>query len=141
MAKLKTLRPQVATIKPLLGRDSGERARDKHREATQPWRRWYHSAEWKALRLQAFRRDKYRCQRTGELCIGRGQQPNAPVANHKVPHKGDRNLFFSLDNIETVTKAAHDGLIQREEKSGSLVGTGLDGRPSDPMHPWNRRSQ
>lgn len=137
MPKLKTLRPKVSTIKPLIGRDPGEKARDKHREATQPWRQWYHSAEWKALRLQAFRRDKYLCQRTGELCIGKGQQPNAPVANHKVPHKGDRKLFFSLANLETVTKAVHDSLIQKEEKAGYLAGSDIDGRPADTKHPWN----
>lgn len=122
MAKIKTLRPQVATIKPLIGRDPGEKARDKHREATQPWRKWYHSAEWKALRLQAFRRDKYLCQRTGELCIGKGQQPNAPVANHKVPHLGRLELFWDLDNIETVTKKVHDSLIQSEERRGRAEG-------------------
>lgn len=99
---------------------SGEQARDRQREQSQPWRKWYHSVEWKALRLAAFRRDKYVCQRSGALCLGKGNDPDAPVANHKIPHRGDRALFFDLDNIETVTKAVHDGLIQREEKRSPI---------------------
>lgn len=116
------LKPLVAKLPPMVGRRPGEQERDRHREANQPWRKWYHSAEWKALRLAAFRRDKYTCQRTGILCIGKGNAPDAPVANHKIPHKGDRALFFDLDNIETVSKSAHDSLVQKEEKRAALTG-------------------
>jgi 5-methylcytosine-specific restriction enzyme A len=38
------------------------------------------------------------------MCAGTGNDPNAPVANHKTPHHGDPALFWDINNIETVTK-------------------------------------
>jgi 5-methylcytosine-specific restriction endonuclease McrA len=61
-------------------------------------------------------RDLFTCQRTGQLCTGKGHAPDAPVVNHKRPHRGDPALFWSIENLETVTKAVHDGLIQSEER-------------------------
>jgi 5-methylcytosine-specific restriction endonuclease McrA len=123
MARLKTIKPRLATLAPRIGRAIGdEQTRLREREKVQPWRQWYHSAEWQRLRRQAFVRDGYVCQRSGVLCIGKGNDPDAPIANHRIPHKGDRKLFFDLDNIETVSKEVHDGLIHREEKAGYLAG-------------------
>ena len=118
MSRLQSFRPRLVPSASRISAPSGERERDRDRERSQPWRKWYHSAEWKALRLAAFQRDGYICQRSGVLCLGKGNDPDAPIANHKVPHRGDRDMFFDIDNIETVTKAIHDGVIQREEKQG-----------------------
>ena len=93
---------------------------DRLRTNTRPWRAWYKTARWEKLRQAAFLRDRWTCQRSGELCLGRGQEPNAPVANHKIPHRGDPALFWSLDNIETVTKRVHDSLIKVEENARAL---------------------
>lgn len=135
---VRTLKPALRT-KPRLGTTPGdEKARDKHRRNTQPWRAWYNTAEWQRLRQQCFKRDRYTCQRTGQACIGRGNAPDAPVANHKTPHRGDRALFFDLENLETVTKAVHDSLVQGDEKKGATRGSDISGRPIDPSHPWNR---
>src|SRR5690606_38696016 len=93
-----------------------EKARDRQRRDTQPWRAWYKTARWERLRQQVLLRDLYTCQRTGELCTGKGNQPNAPVVNHKRPHRGDPALFWDIDNLECVTKAAHDSMVQAEER-------------------------
>jgi 5-methylcytosine-specific restriction protein A len=117
MAKLSTLKPLVSTLAPRIGRmPADEKARDKDRSNSQPWRAWYKTAEWQKLRREVFARDHYTCQRTGELCIGRANQPNSPICNHKVPHRGDASLFWDINNLETVTKAAHDSIIQKEER-------------------------
>lgn len=119
MPRLKSLPPLLKREPPRLRREeTTEPERNKRRYQEQPWRKWYQTKEWKQLRLSAFERDKYICQRSGVLCIpnGTGQEDNAPIANHKVPHRGDRALFFDLNNIETVTKKVHDSLIQSEEK-------------------------
>ena len=117
MPRLKSLPPLLRREKPRLRMDDVEQERDRRRYQEQPWRKWYQSKEWLSLRRQAFERDGYICQRSGELCTGTGNEPNTAVANHKIPHHGDRALFFSLDNIETITKRIHDSLVQREEKS------------------------
>ena len=114
------------------------REQGRQRYTSTPWRAWYKTAQWQRLREEVFVRDAYICQRTGQLCNGRGNEPYAPVANHKKPHRGDPVLFWDINNIETVTKAVHDGRIQREERRGYQIGNGADGRPTDPNHPWNR---
>jgi 5-methylcytosine-specific restriction protein A len=97
--------------------------RDQRRYVEQPWRKWYNTKEWQELRLAAFYRDGYICQRTGVMCVpgGTGQEDNAPVANHRIPHKGDPLLFFNLDNVETTSKKAHDEIVQREEKQAAAI--------------------
>ncbi|MDQ0558321.1 5-methylcytosine-specific restriction endonuclease McrA [Rhizobium mesoamericanum] len=122
MAKLNTINPLVSTLPPLIGRAKGEKARDQHRRQTQPWRAWYNTARWERLRRQAFERDLYTCQRSGEMCAGTGNDPNSPVANHRIPHHGNPSLFWDIDNIETVTKRIHDGIIQSEERRSAIEG-------------------
>lgn len=117
MGKLSTLKPRIGSLPPRFGYSTGdEKDRNKLRAATQPWRAWYKTAEWGRLRQAVLRRDKWTCQRTGQLCIGKGHAPDAPVVNHKTPHRGDRALFFDINNLELVSKAVHDGLIQSEER-------------------------
>lgn len=110
----------------------------RHLDQSQPWRRWYKTARWQALARACYLRDNYTCRRTGELLIGKAPAPNSPVANHIEPHHGDPVLFWDPDNIETVSKRVHDGQVQRQEKSGVIIGSDADGRPVDPQHPWNR---
>ena len=121
MVKLQTLKPLVGTIKPLVGRDKGEKARDRYRGSTQPWRKWYATSRWEKLRRKVFERDLYTCQRSGEVCVGTGNDPNSPVANHRIPHRGDPALFWDINNLETVTKRVHDSIIQREERRADLT--------------------
>jgi hypothetical protein len=118
MGKLKALSPRLAALPPRLGHAPGDRkANDRARDASAPWRRWYDTARWKKLRQQVFVRDGFVCQRSGELCSGAANTPNAPIANHKVPHRGNPALFWDIDNIETVTKRVHDTIIQSEEQA------------------------
>lgn len=115
MGRLGNIRPAISTL-PQRVKTSFE-VRDQAQGLTQtPWRAWYKTKRWQDLRLAVFARDLYRCQRTGEMCIGKHPSPNSPVANHKTPHRGRAELFWSMDNIETVTKAVHDSIIQSEER-------------------------
>lgn len=119
MPRLKSLPPMLRREKPRLVVQD----RDQRRYVEQPWRKWYQTKEWQELRLAAFYRDGYVCQRTGVMCVpgGTGQEDNAPVANHRIPHKGDPLLFFNLDNVETTSKKAHDEIVQREEKQAAAI--------------------
>lgn len=118
MRRLKSTVSRLTPMPPRLGyAPSDERARDKHREKIKPWRAWYRTSRWQKLRRVVFERDDYMCQRTGILCTGSGNDPTAPVANHRIPHRGDEALFWCLDNLETVSKEAHDSIVQREERA------------------------
>lgn len=94
-----------------------EQQRSRQRDATQPWRAWYKTARWQKLKLSVHVRDMYVCQRTGVICLGKYPAPNSPVANHKQPHRGDPELFWDPDNIETIAKSVHDSDVQREEQA------------------------
>ena len=87
---------------------------------TAPWRQWYKSARWQRLREAVFVRDLYTCQRSGVICSGKSPSPTSPVANHKIPHRGDPRLFWDEANVECVAKSVHDGLIQAEEKRAAF---------------------
>ncbi|MQX46586.1 HNH endonuclease [Sinorhizobium medicae] len=115
MPRLRALQANISTLAPLVGYASDDA--DKKRRIFQPWRAWYNTAGWEDLRLAVFLRDKFTCQRTGELCTGTAPAPNSPVAHHKTPHRGNPKLFWDIDNIETVSKRVHDSEIQREEQA------------------------
>ncbi|ODT50274.1 MAG: endonuclease [Devosia sp. 63-57] len=118
MGRLKTLPARVQPMAPRIGYASGdEKAGDKARNDAAPWRAWYRTKRWRDLRIAVFARDGFKCQRTGQLVIGKHPAPDSPVANHKRPHRGDPALFWDMNNIETVAKSVHDKLIQAEEQS------------------------
>lgn len=81
-----------------------------------PLKHLYSTARWQKTRLSVFQRDGYTCQRSGVLCTGKHPAPNSPVANHKIPHRGDERLFWDENNIETVAKSVHDAEVQAEEQ-------------------------
>lgn len=82
-----------------------------------PWKAWYKTARWAALKLFVHQRDAYFCQQTGVLCDGVYPAPNSPVADHIRAHRGDATLFWDPSNVQTVSKAYHDSVKQREEQA------------------------
>lgn len=117
MARLKSLKPTLSVLKGGLRRADDGMSRDAYRDAAQPWRRWYKTARWQRVRLGVIRRDKYTCQQTGALCIGKHPAPNSPVVDHIVPHRGDEALFWDESNLQTVSKEFHDREKQRIERA------------------------
>jgi hypothetical protein len=123
MAKLKVMPSRLRAAPPRIGFAAGDaRAADKARDAAAPWRAWYRTNRWRQLRVAVFARDAFICQRTGRVCMGVYPAPDSPVANHKRPHRGNAALFWDINNIETVAKHVHDGLIQAEEQ---MIPTGV----------------
>lgn len=79
---------------------------------------WLNTARWQRLRLKILARDQYTCQQTGEMLAGKYPAPNSPVVDHIEPHRGDPDLFWDEDNLQSVTKAWHDREKQSKEKRG-----------------------
>lgn len=123
MARLRTLPSRVSAAPSRIGRAPRHTGSTPKRERNHlPWRAWYSTAAWRELRLKVFERDGYVCQRTGVICTGKHPAPDSPTANHKIRHNGDPALFWSIENLETVTKAEHDSVIQKEEYQAFLRG-------------------
>lgn len=113
------------------------KAYEAKRRADKPWRSWYGKKEWFRLKAAAFRRDSVqlpdgrivpKCQETGALLTGKAPAPNSPVADHIKRHRGDPDLFFSLNNIKTVSKKYHDSIKQSQERRNAKP-VGRDGWP------------
>lgn len=75
-----------------------------------PWKRWYKTARWQALRLKVFLRDVYQCKRCGKV-------EATPICDHVRPHRGDERLFWDESNLQTLCKHCHDSLKQAEEQA------------------------
>lgn len=158
MAKIKTLKPLVSTMKPRLGYSTGnERERSQHRDRTQAWRSWYKTSRWQKLRWSVLTRDLFTCQMCGVILReGRSEKGatglRPAVCDHLIPHKGDEALFFADSNLWAVCDSCHDGPCQSIERmhyrSPDMVrmkkiehrNVGLDGYPTAPKDRWIDRS-
>ena len=116
MPKLKTLRPLVATMPPRIQSQRETRDRAQPQTNLNAYRQWYKSARWQRLRQEVLARDIYTCQHTGVILSGRANAPDSPVFHHKVPHKGDEQLFWDINNLEAVSKQWHDSEAQAQER-------------------------
>jgi 5-methylcytosine-specific restriction protein A len=107
MARLSAMPSRLGGLPPRVARGTDA---EGHSPQLEPWRAWYSSPEWRALRLQVFLRDGYTCQ--ADDC---GKVTGRPIADHKRRHRGDPALFFDPTNVQTLCKPCHDGWKQRLE--------------------------
>ena len=116
MGKLKAIGSQLTKLKPSIGMLAPiERSAAQERSLFAPWRKWYNTARWRALRLVVFARDLYTCQRPG--CGFTTADASQMVADHREPHRGDEQLFWDQGNLQTLCKPCHDRWKQRAERA------------------------
>jgi 5-methylcytosine-specific restriction endonuclease McrA len=101
------------------------------------YRKLYKTKLWLILREQALLRDNFQCQQKGcGIFLKRGRSaPNSAVIHHIKPHKGDPELFFDINNLQSLCKRHHDSDAQSLEARGYDITIGDDGWPVDPNHP------
>lgn len=94
---------------------------DAARDRAEPWRAWYRTAKWKALRLEVLARDLWRCQWPGcGVTLKRGRDdPRSAVVDHRRAHRGDAAAFWDEGNLQALCKACHDGPKQAAERAAS----------------------
>lgn len=63
----------------------------------------------------------------------------ATVADHITPHKGCPTLFHDPDNLQSLCKSCHDSTKKQIEMRGYHSLTDEYGRPTDPLHPFNKK--
>lgn len=114
MARIPMLRGPLNALKPTikyLDRAPPQVSRD--RDANHEWRRWYKTARWQRLRMSILVRDLFKCQWPG--CGMSTNDTSQLVADHKIAHRGDEDLFWDENNLQCLCKPCHDRLKQREE--------------------------
>lgn len=115
MGRLTSLKPSLSRLLPALGKlAAADPGYDRQREANAPWRKWYKTARWRALRLRVFARDLFQCQCGCGVIEG---NTSLLVADHKTPHRGDERKFWDETNIQTMRKPCHDTLKQKQEQA------------------------
>ncbi|TFI70087.1 HNH endonuclease signature motif containing protein [Carnobacterium divergens] len=74
--------------------------------------RLYSTDRWKKTRLIVLKRDNYICQE----CLRRDLVEPGNVVHHKVEARENIELFFDLDNLETISITCHNK--EHPERSG-----------------------
>jgi len=121
MGRLTTVRQRLTSKASRLApapASAAERSRQRYK--SEPWRAWYHSARWKKLRIEGLKRDGWHCQGAGVALTGRYPAANAPVVDHKIPHRGNADLFWNIDNLQAVARSWHDSTKQSMERRGLI---------------------
>lgn len=108
-----------------LDRRQRNREYDARRRAERPYRAWYKTSRWRAIRAAQLLKQPL-CER----CQSRGIITAATVAHHRTAHKGDEALFFDPDNLASSCADCHDVDEQRIERGGrARQAVGEDGWP------------
>ena len=89
-------------------------------------------------RWQKYRENYLRLHPLCKMHQDLGRIVPSEVVDHIEPHRGDHKLFWNPKNHQALCKTCHDVHKQRLEKSGRVVGCGLDGLPLDPNHHWRK---
>lgn len=80
------------------------------------YQRLYDTAQWKQLRLIHLDRHPL-CIRCNNL----GYIKPAKDVDHVIPHKGDLNLFYDMNNLQSLCKSCHTWKTNKERKTGQVV--------------------
>jgi 5-methylcytosine-specific restriction enzyme A len=72
------------------------------------------------------------------LCKQVGIVTEATVVDHRIPHRGNLELFWDRDNLQSVCEICHNASKAQQERYGYSTAVGLDGYPIDEFHPWNQ---
>ncbi|MGY3359760.1 5-methylcytosine-specific restriction endonuclease McrA [Bradyrhizobium sp. GM0.4] len=103
------------------------REHDARRRTEQPWRAWYKTAKWRALREEQLSK-----QRLCERCLKRGVVRSATVVHHTIAHKGDAAIFWDHTKYASSCAPCHNSDEQSIERGGrARQAVGGDGWPID----------
>ena len=71
----------------------------------------YNNAEWRRLRMEVLKRDGYQCCQCGITAAESGYPLEI---HHIIPPKGNKELFFDINNCATLCKLCHARITQQE---------------------------
>ena len=100
------------------------------------WSKHYKSKRWRRLRERQLA--KYpMCQ--CPHC--KGKKLPANVVDHIKPHRGDTQLLWNPDNLQSMAATCHNAMKQSYEKGGQgfLRGSDENGWPLSHEHEWYER--
>ena len=96
--------------------------------------RLYDTPRWRRLRA-TFLSAHPLCS----LCLRIGHDTAATVVDHIQPHKGDVELFWSVENLQSLCAPCHSAAKKIQENYGFSQAADANGFPIDAGHPWNQK--
>lgn len=93
----------------------------------------YRDKRWHRLRYKQLQREPL-CR----FCAKRGIVRAATIPDHITAHRGNEQLFFDPENLQSLCKWCHDSVKQQMEKSGIERGCDENGIPVDAAHHWRQ---
>lgn len=74
------------------------------------------------------------------MCEHEGRVVAATVVDHIIPHKGDYKLMWDRSNWQSLCEQHHNRDKQSQDRGGDKQRNtiGINGRPTNASHPWNR---
>ena len=86
---------------------------DINRDSTQEWRKWIHSTRYRKA-IGEFKKSHPLCER----CLKEGKITPVYIIHHKIPHEGDYERFWDVDNWESICTYHHE-LEHRDGRFGN----------------------
>ena len=96
--------------------------------------RWYDTQRWRHLREICLDKNPL-CA----MCLKMGRETPASVVDHIEPHNGNYDLFWEVNNLQSLCASCHSGSKRHQENTGYSPGCDVNGFPLDFKHPFNRR--
>jgi 5-methylcytosine-specific restriction enzyme A len=91
---------------------------------------WYWKRRWRRRSAWQLREHPLCCR-----CLTLGKVVAAEVADHRIPHRGDEQVFW-FGELQSLCVQCHNSAKQATEIRGFDNAIGIDGKPLDPKHPW-----
>ena len=110
MPRMKQLAPRGRQLTMRGGRSANDQPM-RSRDRIDTWRKWYKTAEWRAIRWDALVGANFTCVRCKRV-----HESADLVGDHIRPHRGDRDLFFDRSNVQCMCATCHSRDKQREER-------------------------
>ena len=73
------------------------------------------------------------------MCEQEGKTEPATEVDHIERHRGDKQLFWDVENWQGLCAFHHRSIKAQMERSGKIKGSKADGTPIDPNHHWTTR--
>jgi len=80
-----------------------DKAYDRDRDSNEPWRQWIHSTRYR-LAIGVYKSEHPLC----EACLKENIVRPVYIVHHKIPHKGNWDLFWDQSNWQSVCLEHHE---------------------------------
>lgn len=90
-------------------------AEEKQRKTSEAWHYLYNTKRWKEMRTQKLLLSPF-C----EECAREGRRKRGEEVDHIKPHRGNVNLFYDFENLQTLCKPCHSRKTMQERNHSPL---------------------